>query len=396
MKRKFVQTALRYAKRIKPHHVASALKFAKSAYGHYKGHSTALVKHERANRFMDIGDAASAANGISSRSYKLKIFKKPRSFRSKQKSKYTEVYGNVFENQAGIQGWNDVVFMGTATQFMGSPTNLLHQNPMLGNSPYIDFNPTTNYVGNQVFNGAARYNNETTCLDSCQCELTIRNVTSNDAFVQVMVLKCQDWTNREPAVAFELAQDVTDGGQSFAPQPGPGSSTGAGIGKQNRGTIGNNAQAFKEFNREWKCIKKCYLNLSAGAVERVLYKIDYNLVQGVPHTLQRNPGLPVDRPGAPGWVSGNFNVKYGPGCLAVVIIQQGAPVVDATNPTQKATIGVSKIAVIVRKSHTFSFMRERDALNNINLVYNELSAGATNPNQKIINDEDAAVAIQSV
>lgn len=343
-------------------------------------------------------DAEQENKGVGYTARRVSLYKKPKRFYTKQKSKLSESFSNVHTANAGARMYKSVAFIATVPQLMCEKgSTRLRDDIVLGSAPYIDMCPNAVATGSYML-GTNVYNQQEVCVDSCFLSLTLKNFTSAVCVGNVTLWKCKVPTTLDPVSTYNDLMDIMDGGLAPAVQPATGT---AGGGTRGRGSAfvqggGNSCPGMSQY---WQRVSNVKVQLGAAATEVFNFKINHNLVMKTEYCLTHNSNMPNERPAGPGgWSSATVTNAYIPGTLCLTIDFVGTPVQDGTTgvTSNLVTTGSVQVGGIVEKTTTLSWSREAQQATDVVVNYNELPSGTAPANQRAMNIDDMVDTIKQV
>lgn len=342
------------------------------------------------------GGAEEGQKGIGYTSRSVTLFRKPKRFFTKQKTKLSEIYSNVLDANAGARVFTDVAFVGTTWQAMCQQSSRIRDDTRQGVKPYFLLTPNADNTGGPLI--GTQYNQSELCVDSSFMKLTLKNFTNAPLVGNVTLWLSKNLNNRNVQECYGRLADNSDGGLPTMTQPAAGSSSAGVYGRLEPGRI-SGGHSIKGMGQFWKAIKNVKVTLAAAATEIFVFKVNHNMVIDLKYLLQNNNAMPIEIPDDGGWLAGTVTNFYPPGCLCLTVDFIGTPVQDKTGPNLTSTLvttGNVEVAYIVEKTTTLSWSVEKNQSDDVNIGYNELPENVGLANQEQMNENDATGEVAKV
>lgn len=352
---------------------------ANRAYKAWKGHKANKNK-KKAKELPKFQAPADSHSGLATETVRIKLHPKmkiPKKMRAVGRWRYQQDNKLTLTGNAGIQSAALLALPLNVNKFLtstGGGYNVFQNCVALE-----QMNPSVGVLGSTALAATATPNGDMIGVKKVLLELELSSWTAAGIYLDIYVCVAKKAGAKDPVNVWNTGYANNAFGTSAAGIPGAGLSAGT-LGYPTASFAHTRPSETRTFNDFWKILKVKSIALTGNSTER--YNIDI--------TVNRVAKFVDIRQYSADGIQYMPNMSY-----AVFAVSRGAIVEDITLGSNFATYAQHRYGCIVQEKYVLCGLIGDTTRYDSNLLYSNVSANATLANQKLLNETDIPVTLDT-
>lgn len=378
---KGVRTAYKYRKQI----WRAGRETGKHVRKHWRKLFSQQPKRQRVGKYQPPIHGTEGHSGMDTSLVKVHYGKPKHSKMTMGKWLYHESRAGFITSVAGKQGAFDIQFYCTPNQMCQTST-IANPDTVSSNIGLMDLNPYNKTTGSRVLTGIQPLEDRF-YLRGFETEMEITNFSNVGAFLEIRLLRCKKSSNYGAATGPNLSWNQGYLNEAYGQAARTGGAVGTGVGAvggySDLEDVGANPKESPLFRQIWEVVAEKKLLITSAGTEKIKFDVFCDRI--IKQDIQKP------------YIDGN--VQYvSRQTYALHVVSRGSIVLDSTVSVaaEVPTYGATRLGYVLNTKYHACAVKGNSGRLNSNRAYMNNAYGTIVANQRVLDEIDAAGAIDQV